>query len=685
MGNCCLRRNQRPSNRIKNEESIENSFLLKMRNKFMGQPAKLEKFVVFGQDKSGYEFFLRLDSARMSLQNMNLPTGSNFYNYSGVTMVDEDTMIICGGIKFNLNGITQECLQYNFSTHSCRKLASMHDIRYTFPIVHKNHKIYAIGGRVYGDDTVSLLKKCEVYDIELNTWTKIADMNISRCTSSAFIYNNQVWVIGGYTGRYQRSKKIEKYNEAEDRWELLDFKLFFGFENGNVVPTGRPNEVMILGGKMNFGNSNNVWCYDLLNKTIINRKPVKNDCILTKYQVLDNSNVIILGETQSKQHFYESYNIPTSSHKSGTFSINRKNLEKFKQYNFNTPNIEVKYDPGYEFTYDGRNYGNKNIIFGTDQEPFQIEIDMNTKDISIYPIPCKLKLRNFQGVCRINDNELFFCGGINITFQRITSKAFIYNLETREITTLVDMRRMRYTFPMIHHNNCVYVIGGREYGNDQFAIYSDVEKFNFETNEWETVGQLNIPRCTSNAFKIKNRIYVAGGYCRNSKRTDTIEVLNEEENRWELLGFFLASPLEAAFFIKRNESIFYCGGRSEKGDMGDKFWFNVEQGDFETVKRVSDTLDHKLCLQKVVYVRDVFFVFGSISFDKINFIHAQDFTNLKKKEVSMKDMVVEGGSEPTIGITYDHFKDNLKAAMKSISFGNQFIKRNSYVLPTQFS
>lgn len=685
MGNCCLRRNQRPSNRIKNDESVESSFLLKMRNKFMGQPAKLEKFVVFGQDRSGYEFFLQLDSTKMTLQQQNLPTGSNFYNYSGVTMVDDDTMVVCGGIKYNLNGITQECLEYKFSTQSCRRLAKMHDIRYTFPIVHKEGKIYAIGGRVYGDDTVSLLKKCEYYDRERDTWKKIADMNIPRCTSSAFIYNGEIWVIGGYTGRYQRSKKIEKYIESEDRWELLDFKLFFGFENGNVVPTGRPNEIMVLGGKMNFGNSNNVWCYDLLNKTIINRKPVTNNCILTKYQILDNNNVVILGENSEKKYFYETYNIPTSSHHSGTFKVKRNTLEKFKQYNFNTPNIELRYDPSYKFSYENRNYGQKNIIFGTDQEPFQMEVDMNTKDISIFPIPCKLKLRNFQGVCRINDNELFFCGGINITFQRISSKAFIYNLEKREITNLVEMRRMRYTFPTIFHNNCVYVIGGREYGSDNFAIYSDVERFNFDTNMWEAVAGLNIPRCTSNAFKIKGQIYVAGGYCRNSKRTDTIEVYNEDADRWEVMGFFLPQPLEAAFFVNRDNSIFYCGGRSEKGDMNEKYWFNVDKGDFEVVERISDNLVNSLCLQKVVYVRDVFFVFGSIAFDKINAIHAKDFTNLKKKQVSMNDMVVEGGSEPTIGITYDHFKDNLKGALKSISFGNQFIKRNSYVLPTQFS
>ena len=29
----------------------------------------------------------------------------------------------------------------------------------------------------------------------------------------SLIYNNEIYVFGGYTGNFQRSKSIEKYNE----------------------------------------------------------------------------------------------------------------------------------------------------------------------------------------------------------------------------------------------------------------------------------------------------------------------------------------------------------------------------------------------------------------------------------------------------------------------------------------
>ena len=52
----------------------------------------------------------------------------------------------------------------NIKTFEVKKLPDMIDIRYTFPIIYYNDCIFAIGGRQYGDDSVSLLNKCEKFD-----------------------------------------------------------------------------------------------------------------------------------------------------------------------------------------------------------------------------------------------------------------------------------------------------------------------------------------------------------------------------------------------------------------------------------------------------------------------------------------------------------------------------------------
>lgn len=686
MGNCCFKRSKTP-NEITGSKLYDSlgagNLIKRITGNLSSSNAKKERFIIFGQDKNGYNFFLRLDPVKMNLKIETLPSNANFFNYSAVTMKDNDTMIVCGGIKHNLTGITNQCFLYSFSDHACTKLPNMANIRYTFSIVYNNNKVYALGGRIYGDDNVSLLNKCEVFDFETKVWSPIADMNVPRCTSTALFYNGELWVMGGYTGRYQRSKKIERYIESEDRWELLDFKLFFGFENGNVVTTGKPNEVLLLGGKMNFGSSNNVWTYDLLNKTVINRKPLTNDCILTKYNMIDENVVCILGEIQGKGTFFEKYDILTSQHSTGVFTFGRNNLEKFKQYNFNTPPLIIPYDPQLKISYQNRKYSTKNVIFGTDQEPFQMEIDSKTKDIVIEPIPTNLKLKNFQGACRISDNEVLMCGGINITFQRISSRAFIYNLNTREIKFIPDMRKMRYTFPVIMFKNHVYAVGGREYGDDKNAIYVDCERYSFEAQDWQYIANLNIARCTSNTFVVDDKLYIAGGYCRNSKRTDTIEVFNDVKNRWELLGMILPSPVEASCFIVRDTGVFYCAGRTDTGDCKFKYEFKLNRGDLEVVDKMAEELPYALCLQKMIYVEDAFFIFGSIEFNKINIIMSKDFSNLKAVGPGAKPILAETNYDDT-EIGYDDFKSKLEASLKSIAFTPHFIKRNVYILPSKF-
>ncbi len=65
-----------------------------------------------------------------------------------------------------------------------------------------------IGGRYYGDDSSGLLSDCEKYLIEEKRWASIPAMNHKRCTAFTFVWNKKIYVLGGYTGPFQRSTKI---------------------------------------------------------------------------------------------------------------------------------------------------------------------------------------------------------------------------------------------------------------------------------------------------------------------------------------------------------------------------------------------------------------------------------------------------------------------------------------------
>ena len=202
-------------------------------------------------------------------------------NYSGIAMIDEDTMYVAGGINKKLDKINNNFFLFKPISRSLEKLPGMHDIRYTFPLVHYRNMVIAVGGRVYGNDNVSLQRKCEYFDLQTKEWVKMPDMHIKRCTCLAFIYQESLWVVGGYTDYLKRSSVVEKYDFELKQWTKLDFVLYQGFEAGHIVSTA-PDTVTIIGGKIYGGECNYVHQINLQEKTILNKKPMNYKRVLSK-------------------------------------------------------------------------------------------------------------------------------------------------------------------------------------------------------------------------------------------------------------------------------------------------------------------------------------------------------------------------------------------------------------------
>lgn len=72
------------------------------------------------------------------------------YNYAGVTMMNKEWMIICGGIQYNLQNISKKVYILQIEEMLAIEMPPMRHIRYTFPVIKKNHYYYVLGGRVYG-------------------------------------------------------------------------------------------------------------------------------------------------------------------------------------------------------------------------------------------------------------------------------------------------------------------------------------------------------------------------------------------------------------------------------------------------------------------------------------------------------------------------------------------------------
>ena len=87
-----------------------------------------------------------------------------------------------------------------------------------FSLCHSYSDIYSIGG--YNNDS-SILADCEKYSIHGNKWSKLPNMQTSRCLCASLCFNNKdVYVIGGYNSS-KITNVIEKLNISKAQtWEI---------------------------------------------------------------------------------------------------------------------------------------------------------------------------------------------------------------------------------------------------------------------------------------------------------------------------------------------------------------------------------------------------------------------------------------------------------------------------------
>lgn len=652
-------------------------------------------FIVFGQNKLGNSFLTSFLNSSNKLEFVKTNSLPRFYNYSGVTMKNSRILIICGGIQHNLDTIARDCLEFDLISLTFKKLPDMLNLRYTFPVVYFRNKIFVLGGRVYGEDEVSILNECECFSYAKNEWTTIAPMNLKRCTASAFVYRDKIWVVGGYSGNFIRSKLIESYDPDTNIWKIESVKLLQGFENGNIAchPT-RPNELIIFGGKLNQGGSKRVWTYNLRDETVINNRIVGCEAVLSKIQFKagDRHEALIIAQAPSSQNnsgemlSYSIYDL--DSMKSTLLPMHslrslHSSLEKFKQYNYNCSNIEISFEP--EEQKQERNLLNHSLIFGTDLEPFQIEIDSKTGAISVSPIPLKLKLRQNQMCQRFKDGKVFMAGGTNSVHTKIYSSAFIYDPNDGAVERLPSMLNPRYMSSAVILNDHVYVVGGRDYGHEASSYLKYCERFSLERRVWEPLPPLNVSRCSASGFLIDGRVFVAGGLSAEpgarEKSLGSIEVLNLARDCWELLGPTLHKPLYGFLSIVRNKKMFYFGGHCNE-DTDGKFQLDFSFGDLSKATPLNDPfLSKKATLHKAFPVGNSVILFGGTDINHMEILSTENFRSAEE---------VSGGFEVTdeklkaseLG-GVNHFKEELIETVEKVwGGGDTYLRGNSWVGPT---
>lgn len=129
------------------------------------------------------------------------------------------------------------------------------------------------------------------------------------------------------------------------------------------------------------------------------------------------------------------------------------------------------------------------------------------------------------------DGKFYVIGGRDAGLHNVRDTVFILDLEDLEggwITSESVMPTARGGLSVAAIGTKIYAFGGEgnpEEGTD--GVYDDVEVYDTETDEWEVLEPMDLPRHGTSAAAVDGRIYIpGGGIVEGAGATDTFDVFS---------------------------------------------------------------------------------------------------------------------------------------------------------------
>lgn len=524
---------------------------------FLGQSAK-EKNVIFGFDVKSLIFYV-----------VPQPSDIQLWNYSSVLYLSPRIIFILGGLNAKNNLITSDGYIYNDLEQSVLRLPNMVHFRYTAQCTFLEDRVYIMGGRQYGGDDKAIIPHCEVFNLLKGKWESIASLNIPRCTGFAIVWKGRIYLFGGLTGIDKRSRKIEAYDPKANRWEVLPFKLYKGVECGVVTPGLGLNEFYIFGGNTHNGSLALVNCYNLQNQTIHAMQPMLVPRMLQKGLKYKDSFYNFGGSNDKfdieQYSFTDNQWCSLNSLYTDVFQLDSEDvtLEKFscsqKPCYIPSGASEAPQTISQQTKFA--------LLFGTDEEPFILMLNLDTGQVTSRPVPLKLRLYKYQGGYACSAMCFYLFGGVTQQLDKISQRAYLYDPINDRVDQLSPMVFPAYAFPTFKMGKALYLVGGRREGTDAAAVYDRCQRFNLETQQWQEIAPLNHRRMSCNGIVYQERLIVFGGQSFDNQRPTQFESYTEAANQWQLLDMQLNAGLEAFSLVPVSKGTYLIlGGCGNAGN-----------------------------------------------------------------------------------------------------------------------
>ncbi|KAI3733365.1 hypothetical protein L6452_12808 [Arctium lappa] len=164
-------------------------------------------------DGTRWEVLDCLGHKRHVLPPMPGPVKAGF----GVVVLNGKLIVMAGySMLDGVGSVSSDVYQYDSCLNSWSKIANMNVPRYDFACAEVNGVVYAVGG--YGVDGESL-SCAEVYNPEANKWTVIESLRRPRWGCFACGFEGKLYVMGGRSSfTIGNSRFVDVYNPEKHTW-----------------------------------------------------------------------------------------------------------------------------------------------------------------------------------------------------------------------------------------------------------------------------------------------------------------------------------------------------------------------------------------------------------------------------------------------------------------------------------
>jgi len=149
---------------------------------------------------------------------------------------------------------------YDPSTDTWTRVSSMPiSLATEYCVIYFNGKIYVAGGRTGASPSINPVKTLLIYDIATDTWSYGADLPFNVSDASAIVFDNKIYLFGGFDAYGNVLNTALIYDIATDTWS---FGASMPKPRADAAVGRCSSRILVIGGWNGYAMTDTVFVYN---------------------------------------------------------------------------------------------------------------------------------------------------------------------------------------------------------------------------------------------------------------------------------------------------------------------------------------------------------------------------------------------------------------------------------------